>query len=336
MGRAGTQIRSILGAALLVGVIAIVVFLPPLAQWAEMNFYVRFATRVMIFAIAALSLDLVLGHGGMVSFGHAAFVGLSGYVVAILSYHATHEALILGPLSIAGSQNAFVVWPIAIALTALAAFVIGGISLRTTGLAFIMVTLAFAQMIYFLVLALRQYGGEEGLSLERRSILVGINLENRTTFYYFTLATLVACILISRQIVNSRFGRVLHGCRQNEPRMRSIGFQTYRYKLTAFVISGTMAGVAGILLVNNEAFISTADLDWFRSADLIIMVVLGGMGTLWGPILGAFVWMSTQLVLSSFTIHWLAIVGPALVIVVLFARQGLVNLALPIGRRSPD
>jgi branched-chain amino acid transport system permease protein len=310
--------------ALLVLGLAILVLAPLTAQLLGEPFYIRLFTRIAIMAIAAVSLDLILGYGGMVSFGHAAFVGIGAYVTGILAYHAASgEALTTWPIVIHGSQNAFIVWPAAIALAALAAFVIGLVSLRTTGIAFIMITLAFAQMLYFVVIALQKYGGEDGLQMSERSRLFPLDLGDKLVFYYLVLAILVAVIAFCRRLVESPFGMVLRGCRQNERRMRAVGFPTYRYRLAAFVIAGALAGLAGILLANSQNYVSPADMAWTRSGEFIVMVVLGGMGTLTGPVLGAAAYLLLELLLGSFTTHWQAIFGPILIVIVLFARRGL-------------
>src|SRR5258707_6611164 len=302
--------------------LAVLVIGPLVAQYLGEPFYIRLFTRIAVMAIAAVSLDLILGYGGMVSFGHAAFVGIGAYVTALLAYHAAGgEPLIVWPIAVSGTNNALVAWPLAVAAAALAALVIGLVSLRTTGIAFIMITLAFAQMLYFFVIALQKYGGEAGLQMAGRSRLGGLDLDGRLTFYYLVLVVLIAVILFCRRLVESRFGMVLRGCRQNERRMRAIGFATERYRLAAFVISGAIAGLAGALLVNGQNYVSPADMAWTRSGEYIVMVVFGGMGTLIGPLLGAAAYLLLELLLGGFTTHWQGIFGPILILPVLFARR---------------
>ncbi len=286
--------------------------LPPLALWLDEPFYIRFATRVMIFGIAALSLDLILGYGGMVSFGHAAFSGLGAYTVAILGFH--------------GFDQAWAVWPAALLVAGLASLVIGALSLRTGGVYFIMITLAFAQMIYFLFSGLDQYGGEDGLRLAGRSQLPFVDLADRRVLYYVAFLALVGCFVLSRRLVASRFGLALRGAAQNDRRLAALGMPTYRYRLAAFVISGVMAGIAGILLAEAQGFVSPADMAWTRSGEVLMMVVLGGMGTLAGPVIGAAFYLVLELVLEGWTEHWPAVIGAVLIAVVLFARGGLVGL----------
>jgi branched-chain amino acid transport system permease protein len=322
------------GAALLACGLAVLILGPLVAQYLGEPFYIRLFTRIAVMAIAAISLDLILGYGGMVSFGHAAFVGIGAYVTAILAYHATGgEPLLVWPIVLSGTDNAFIAWPLAIAAAALAALIIGLVSLRTTGIAFIMITLAFAQMLYFFIIALQKYGGEDGLQMTGRSRVGGLDLDGRLTFYYLVLAVLIAVIVLCRRLVASRFGMVLQGCRQNERRLRAIGFATERYRLAAFVISGALAGLAGVLLANAQNYVSPADMAWTRSGEYIVMVVFGGMGTLIGPLLGAAAYLVLELLLGSATTHWQAIFGPVLIIIVLFAKRGLYGA---LAGRGPD
>jgi len=307
--------------------LAILLAGPLAAQLLDEPFYIRLFTRVVIMVIAAISLDLILGYGGMVSFGHAAFVGIGAYVTGILAAHAASgEPLTTWPIVVAGSDNAFIVWPLAVSAAALAALIIGLVSLRTAGIGFIMITLAFAQMLYFFFIALQRYGGEDGLQMATRSRLAGLDLGDKLTFYYLALGALIAVLWFCRRLVASRFGMVLRGCRQNERRMRAIGFATYRYRLAGFVVAGAIAGLAGVLLANSQDYVSPADMAWTRSGEFIVMVVLGGMGTLVGPVLGAAAYLLLELVLGGITIHWQAIFGPILILSVLFAKSGLYGL----------
>jgi branched-chain amino acid transport system permease protein len=269
-------------------------------------------TRVLILAMAAVSLDLILGYGGMVSLGHAAFLGIGAYAVGIM----TAQDVTSGVLQ----------WPLAILAAAVAALVIGALSLRTRGVYFILVTLAFAQMVYFLSVGLDAYGGEDGLVIPTRSQFGLLNLTNRTTFYFLCLALLVATIALVAHLARTRFGMVLRGAAMNERRMRALGFPVYRYRLAAFVIAGALCGLAGILLANHSEFVSPSVMNWGRSADLIIMVVLGGMGSAVGPLLGAMVFMLAEETLSHVTTYWQLVFGPLILIFVRFARSGLVGL----------
>ncbi len=310
---------------LLVG-LAFLLLLPPLATATGQPFYISLFTRILVFALAAVSLDLILGFGGMVSFGHAAFVGIGAYVVGILFFHQFENSTFLG---LPGTVNGLVVLPLAAAVSALCALVIGAICLRTRGIGFIMITLAFAQMFFYLFVSLRRYGGDDGIALWGRSEFRGvIDINDNVTFYYLVLAILLGFLVMCRRLVRSRFGMVVRGARDNERRMRALGFPIYRYKLAAFVISGAGAGLAGALLANATEYVGPAYMTWSRSGEIIVMVVLGGMGTLVGPVFGAAALLLLEDVLAEYTEHWQIVLGPLLLIVVLFARRGLYGLIL--------
>ena len=301
--------RNIL-AAVLFGALLL---LPFYAQFANDRFVLTLFTRIIILAMAAVSLNLILGFGGMMSFGHAAYLGIGGYAVGILAFE--------------GVPSGFVQWPVALAASALFALVIGALSLRTRGVYFIMITLAFAQMAYYVVAGLARYGGDDGLTIQKRSQFVApLNLSDKVQFYYVCLALLFASLYLVWRLVNSRFGMVIQGARSNDTRMRAIGFPTYRYKLVCFVIAGTLCGLAGVLLANHTDFVSPAVMYWTRSGDLIIMVVLGGMGSVIGPVFGAIALLVLEEVLSGITEYWQIILGPLLLLVVLFARGGIDGL----------
>lgn len=298
--------------------------LPPLAAAFGLDYVVGIATRILIFALAGVSLNLILGYGGMVSFGHAAFFGTGAYVVAILSDHAgAGTPLMTWPLTLAGSDLAIIAWPAAMAVCAVLALIIGAICLRTGGLYFIMITLAFAQMLYFFFVALEPYGGDDGLSLAGPSRAWPFDLTDDRQFYYLTLALLLFVLYLMRRLIASRFGLVLRGIRENERRMQAMGYATYRYKLAAFVISGAVAGLAGALIANHTEFVSPSFLDWRRSGEILVVVIMGGIGTLYGPVAGAIAYLMLEEVLSRWTEHWMIVLGPLLVLVVLYAKQGL-------------
>ena len=248
----------------------------------------------------------------MISLGHAVFLGIGAYVVGIC---AEHEVV-----------SGFIQWPLALLTCGVFALIFGAISLRTRGVYFIMITLALAQMMYFLGVSLDRYGGDDGLPLAEPSYFSGlIDLSEKNSLYYLVFVLLLLCLWICKRLVNSRFGMVIQGARSNEARMEAIGFPTYRYKLTAFVIAGVMAGLAGVLLANHTDFVNPDMMHWTRSGDLIIMVLLGGMGSLAGPIVGALVFILLEEVLSGITEYWQLIFGPFLILVVLFARGGLLG-----------
>jgi branched-chain amino acid transport system permease protein len=294
--------------------------LPAFAHGIGQPFLVATFTRFVIYAIAAVSLDLILGVGGLVSFGHAAWFGLGGYVVAVAAFHLQDGSTLLG---FAGSNEALVVWPLAIAITALVALPIAALSLRTSGIHFIMITLAFAQMLFYLFVSVKFYGGDDGLPMQRRNTFAGFELRDATTFYYVCLACLVAWVALCTAIVRSRFGMVLAGCRQSERRLVAMGYPVYRFKLVAFVIAAGGAALSGALWANAARFVSPDMMAWIKSGELMVMVILGGTGTLHGAVAGAFVLLGLEQTLAAWTEHWMLILGPLLVLFVVFARRGL-------------
>jgi branched-chain amino acid transport system permease protein len=294
-------------------VIAGLLLLPLYTSISGNIFVLTLFTRIIIFALAAASLNLIMGYGGMMSFGHAAYLGIGGYAIGILATE--------------GIGSGFIQWPVALLASALFALVIGALSLRTRGVYFIMITLAFAQMAYYVASGLAPYGGDDGLTIYKRSDFGGlINLSNRVQFYYLSLLCLFGGIYLIWRIVNSRFGMVVQGLRSNEQRMQAIGFPAKRYRLVCFVIAGTMCGLAGALLANNTDFVSPATMYWTRSGDLMVMVILGGMGSLFGPVLGAIVYLLLEEALSQVTEYWALIMGPLLLLIVLFGRGGIMGL----------
>jgi branched-chain amino acid transport system permease protein len=298
---------------LAIGLFALLVAFPLAARHWDQLFYVGFASRILIYALAATSLNLILGYGGMVSFGHAAFLGTGAYTVGILMEE--------------GVRSAWISWPLAVIVSALFALLIGAVSLRTRGVYFIMITLAFAQMAYYLFVSLRTYGGEDGLNLSARSGLgFGLDLAGDVTFYYVVLAIVAACLYLMRRLLNARFGQVVQAVRDNESRMEAIGFPTYRYKLICFALAGGVAGLAGALLANQNGFVSPNLLQWTQSGTLMVMVILGGVGYLYGGALGATVFLVLEEALSAYTVHWQLGLGLALLAVVLYARQGVAGL----------
>src|SRR5688572_3867455 len=262
--------RKVFVAALL----AVLLLLPVYSALTGNTFMMTLFTRIIILAIAAVSLNLIMGFGGMVSFGHAAYLGIGGYAVGILAKE--------------GIDSGLIQWPLALLLSGLFALGVGALSLRTRGVYFIMITLAFAQVVYYVANGLDRYGGDDGLTIQRRSDFAGLlNLSNRTFFYYLCLALLLATVYGVWRMINSRFGLVIQGARSNDRRMGAIGFPTFRYKLVCFTIAGMLCGLSGVLLANHTNFISPALMHWTRSGDLIVMAVLGGMGSVFGPVIGA-------------------------------------------------
>lgn len=297
--------------------------LPLVALAAGEPFLLVIATRIMVFAIAALSLDIILGYGGMVSFGHAAFIGLGAYAAGIAAHHGVTDLAV----------------QMALATLVCGAFALatGAVSLRTKGVYFIMITLAFGQMAFFFMVSFSAYGGDDGLTLAARSTLGGhAALSDNLVFYYVALAILAAFFLFSRAMIGARFGRVLRGVRDNPERMRAIGFTPFFYQLAAYCIAGAMAGVSGVLLANQAEFVSPAYMSWQRSGELIVMVVLGGMGTLTGAVLGAAALISLEEVLGRISEHWKFGLGLALILIVLFTRGGLMGALRRIHGKTLD
>ena len=301
-------------AAFLLVALALAAIAFPFAMTAlDAVFYTSVASRMMIYAIAATSLNLVLGYGGLVSFGHAAFFGLGAYTTGIL----ITEGVVSGWIGL----------PASMIVAALFATAIGAVSLRTRGVYFIMITLAFAQMLFYLVNSVKAYGGDEGLNIKVRSALgFGLNLKDDTTFYFVVLACLAGTLLAVHRIMASRFGRIVLAMRDDDTRAEAIGIPTFRYKLVLFVIAAALGGLAGGLMVNQQNYVNPNVLHWTQSGTLMVMVILGGVGTLWGGVLGAFVLLLLEEVISGYTVHWQFYVGWVLLAIVLYAPRGLVGL----------
>lgn len=292
--------------------LVLLALVPIYATFAQQPFFLTLFGRIVVFAIAAVSLDLILGFGGMVSFGHALYLGLGAYVVGILSFH--------------GIDNGFVHLGATLLLCAIVGGVTGLLSLRTTGIAFIMITLAFAQMFYFLAVSLKQYGGDDGLPVSSGSRFGSLSLDDPAVLYYVAFAVLCLCVWAGRRLVEARFGMVIRGARQNDRRMRALGYPTLRYKLVAYVISAMVCGVAGMLYANLTHFVSPAYMAWTASGELIVMVVLGGLGSFFGPVLGSAAMLLIEEWLKGMTEHWMIIFGPLIVVAVLVSRRGLYGL----------
>ena len=287
--------------------------LPLGLQAADQGFYIGFAARILIYAIAASSLNLILGNGGMLCFGHAAFIGAGAYTVGILATE--------------GVSSAWIAWPLAILCAAAAALLIGAISLRTRGVYFIMITLAFAQMMYYIFVSMKGYGGDDGLNLASRSgVGFGIDLKDEITWYYVCLLLFVAVSYLLNRAVEARFGRALEAIRENEARMEAIGFAVYQHKLVAFVIAGAVAGLAGALLANQSSFVSPKLMHWTQSGTLMVMVIVGGVGHRHGGLVGALVLLGLEELIAEFTLYSQFGVGIVLLAIVLFAPQGITGL----------
>jgi branched-chain amino acid transport system permease protein len=312
---------------LLTAVTILLFLLPPLVQLFGNPYLLSLASRILIYGLAAASLDLLLGYGAMISLGHAAFVGVGAYTVGILCHHhGLGEPLLAWSLLGTGSDSALLTLPLAVLIASLTALLIGALSLRTSGMHFIMITLAFAQMLYYFFISLEKYGGDDGLSLVDRNRLPGISLSNDSHFYYLCLICLLLFLFLASRLVHSRFGLILRGTGTNERRAKGLGVDTYRYKLALFTIAGGSAGLAGALLANHSEFVSPGLLNWTLSGELMVMVLLGGLGTLFGPVLGAAAYLLLEEGLTMYTEHWMVYMGPLLILAVLFAKNGLFAL----------
>jgi len=298
----------------LLSIVLAFALVPPAAALAGQHYLVDLFTRMMIFAIAAMGLDLLIGYGGLVSFGHGAFIGVGAYSVGILSAEGVNEIAISLPAAILASM--------------LFAWVTGIVCLKTKGASFIMITLAFGQMAYFVAISLAAYGGDNGLPMNGRNTLAGVHiLKSDVALFYAALLFLAGTYAACAAMVESRFGRVLRGAKENATRIAAIGFDAKRFQLAAYVIAGGIGGLSGFLLANSTEFVSPAYMSWQRSGELIVMVILGGAGMLHGAILGACAYLLAEELLSGITENWKVIFGPILVLVVLSGSGGLTALA---------
>lgn len=303
-----TTRRRIAAVFVLLGLLA----LPWALRAAGQDFYVSFASRVLIMALAATSLNLVIGFGGMVSFGHAAFFGTGAYGVAVLAE--------------AGVNAAWIAWPAAVAIAGLLAVLVGAISLRTRGVYFIMITLAFAQMIFYLVVSLKAWGGDDGLPLTQRSAFGSLDLRDDSTFYFVVLALLACALFMLDRIAHSRFGRVIQSIRENEVRMEALGYPVYSFKLVCFALGGALAGLAGALMANQAGLASPSLLHWMQSGILMVMIVIGGVGSVFGGVAGAVLMLVCEEAFVEITPHWQIGLGLVLLAVVLWAPLGIAGL----------
>ena len=286
--------------------------LPAVLNAFDQSFYIGFATRLLIFALAASSLNLVLGFGGLFSLGHAAFFGVGAYVAAICMQHGITDALLA--------------FPLAMLAAGLLALLIGALSLRTQGVYFIMITLAFAQMIYYLFVSARVWGGDDGLSLSGRMSFAGFSLSSDNALFFAALAALTATIVFLGRLADARFGRTIQAIRENGTRMEALGYPVFRYRLVCFALGGALAGLAGALLANLTGLASPNLLQWMQSGTLLVMVIIGGVGYLYGGLVGALVLLCLEEVLAGFTLHWHIGLGLLLLAIVLFAPKGVAAL----------
>jgi branched-chain amino acid transport system permease protein len=309
--------RSAVPPLLLFGGFALIPFV---ATAIEQPFWISFFARILIYAIAASALNLALGYGGLVSFGHALFMGLGSYAVALPAFH--------------GIASGWAHLALCVGVSAGVALAVGAISLRTSGMAFIMITLAFAQMGYFLLVSLKQYGGDDGLPVAATSQFGSFDLGSTLPLYATALVVLALVTWWMAKLRASAFGMALRGARQNARRINAIGLEARRLQLVAFVISGAICGLSGLLLANLNAFASPSSLAWTVSGELIVMVVLGGIGTVLGPVIGALVFLGLEELLKGLTEHWMIIFGPLIVLMALVGRRGIVGLLEGLGSVS--
>ncbi|WP_371135066.1 branched-chain amino acid ABC transporter permease [Thalassospira sp.] len=306
---------------------ALLIAIPLVAQAMGEIFIITLVTKVAILALAGVGLNIALGYGGLVSFGHAAFFGIGGYAAGILASHAlNYQPIATWPFEISGSTQMIVIWAVALIASALAALVIGAITLRTSGVYFIMITLAFAQMIYYFAISWPAYGGEDGLSIYVRNGFPGLNTLDPISFFAICAVLLALALWFSAVLVRSRFGLALHGARQNDQRMKSVGIAPFRIKLTAFVISAMITGLAGALYADLNRFVSPSMLSWHMSGEIMVFVILGGVGRLFGPVAGAGLYILLEHLLGGAFDYWQLPLGVLLLLVVLFARGGLIGL----------
>jgi branched-chain amino acid transport system permease protein len=303
-------------AALTVLIFALLLLVPVYASLTDSSYVLLQFSRILVFALAAVGLNLALGYGGLVSFGHAMYIGIGAYCVAIASHY--------------GADSGVLHLLLVVVVTALVAAPVGLIALRTQGIAFIMITLALAQMFYFLAVGLKQYGGDEGLPIRQLSRF-GALTGSHAGLYLALLACLGASLLLLRRVIRSRFGLILRASSMDARRVRAVGTSPLGYRLLAYVLSAELCALAGFFLANLTAFASPAYMAWTASGELIIMVLLGGAGTLVGPVVGAAGFLLLEEGLKGLTDHWMIIMGPVIVLIVLFLRNGLWGMLVPSG-----
>lgn len=309
----------LLNTAILIALIAV----PLWALAADEPFIITLATRIAILAIAAVGLNIALGLGGMVSFGHALYLGVGGYVAGIAAHHAFTGTTVLG---LPGTNQMLPIWAIAMVLSGLVAGVVGALSLRTSGIFFIMITLAFAQMGFFFTLSWPAYGGEDGLPIFVRNQFPGLNTLRPWDMFLLAYGVLMAALLVFALLRAARFGAALMAIRQNPDRAAAVGISPFGIKLVAFVLSGMITGLAGAMMADLTRFVSPAMMAWTMSGELIVIIILGGVGRLFGPVVGAAILVGFEVFFGGLTEHWKLWLGLVLLAAVLFARGGVIGL----------
>lgn len=310
--------------------ILLALFLVPLMAWKmDEPFLITLATKVTILALAGVGLNIALGLGGLVSLGHAAFFGIGGYAMGILASHAqNYEPLFSWPFLFEGSNQMPLIWLVAVLASAAAALVIGALSLRTSGVYFIMITLAFGQMLYYFTISWSAYGGEDGLSIWVRNEMPGVNTLDPIQFFAVTFVILCLTLWFAARVAQSAFGLALSAARQSEERVETVGLAPFKLRLIAFVISGAITGLAGALFADLNRFVSPTMLSWHTSGEIMIFVILGGVGRLYGPVVGAAVYILLEHLLGGISEYWQIFLGLLLLGMVLFARGGLIGALL--------
>ena len=304
-------------------ILVLLALAPFIFEWIDEPFYLDLLSRALILAIAVTSLNLILGFGGMVSLGHAAYIGIGAYCVGIASYYDYY--------------NGWLHITLALSVSGLFALLTGAISLRTRGVYFIMITMAFSQMVYFAFVSMEEYGADDGLVIYSRSEFPEwISMESSTQLYYWIFTLLLLALFFSWRLVLSRFGRVIVGSKFNEPRMQALGFDTYKYRLTCYVISAMICSLAGVMLGNFSGFISPDIINWTRSGELIFMVIIGGVGSFFGPLIGTMAFVFLEELLSSITVYWHLIFGLLLVALVMFGKGGIHGWLRLLDRKGAD
>jgi len=309
------------------GILLVFLLVPLTAFLVDEPFYITLMTRAAIFAIAAIGLNLALGLGGLVSLGHALFFGLGGYAMGILAFHAQDFSPVFEwPFLVEGTKSMPVIWLVAILAASFVALVTGALSLRTSGVYFIMITLAFGQMFYYFSISWSAYGGEDGLSIYVRNQFPGLNTLQPIQFYGVCFVILCAALLFCWRLMKSPFGLALNAARQVPQRVETVGLDPVRLKLVAFVISGAITALAGALFADLNRFVSPAMFSWQMSGEIMVFVIIGGVGRLFGPVVGAFIFVALEHFLGGISDYWHVFLGALLLAIVLFGNGGVIGI----------
>ncbi len=308
-------------------IVLLLLLVPAWATASDEPFTITLITRAVVFALAAVGLNIALGLGGLVSLGHSVFFGLGGYAMGILAFHAqTYSALFEWPFLIEGTKSMPLIWLVALIFCSIAASLIGVLSLRTSGVYFIMITLAFGQMFYFFSISWPKYGGEDGLSIYVRNGFPGLNTLIPLHYYGLCLVMLCLALWFNARLKKSPFGLALNAARQSPERVETVGLNGKRLKLIAFVISGAITGLAGALFADLNRFVSPTMFSWQTSGEIMIFVIIGGVGRLFGPVTGALVFVSLEHFLGGINDYWHVYLGLFLLGIVLLGKGGLVGI----------